>query len=80
MVRAKKKSKNAKTTFEICPYCDNEVEIPADLSKLHPCPICGIKIAACSICDKLPHCKGCVNCKLTPIMEGAYHLNDKFAD
>ena len=32
MVRAKKKSKNAKTTFEICPYCDNEVEIPADLS------------------------------------------------
>ena len=35
-------------TFEWCPHCQDEVEIPVD--KLTPCPTCGIKIRPCSAC------------------------------
>jgi predicted RNA-binding Zn-ribbon protein involved in translation (DUF1610 family) len=36
------------TTFEVCPHCMNEVEIPGD--RRSPCPECGVEILPCSTC------------------------------
>lgn len=37
------------TIYEMCPYCDLEVELK-DEFKLQRCPECGELIAPCSIC------------------------------
>lgn len=37
-----------KTVFEICPSCDNEVEIPNE--RISKCPVCGKEIIPCAMC------------------------------
>lgn len=37
------------TTNELCPHCNNEVEIIND--KPSKCPVCGETILPCSMCD-----------------------------
>ena len=47
------------TTFELCPICENEVEIPAD----HPsnCPKCNNIILPCSMCNMdQVDCRKCI--------------------
>ena len=46
------------TTYEYCPYCENEVELKAEL-KAQKCPQCGKWITPCSLCME---CK--TKCKL----------------
>lgn len=36
--------------FEYCPYCENEVELKAEL-KVQKCPQCGKWIVPCSLCE-----------------------------
>ncbi|KNZ70288.1 hypothetical protein Tfer_0848 [Thermincola ferriacetica] len=46
------------TTYEVCPHCMREVEIPADAKSL--CPSCGREILPCSTCyDHLPGFQNC---------------------
>jgi len=46
------------TTYELCPHCGDEVEIPADAKSL--CPSCGREILPCSTCyDDLPGWRDC---------------------
>lgn len=49
-------------TFEVCPHCDTEVELDAEL-KVQTCPNCGKRIVTCSMCracdsdgDYCTHC------------------------
>lgn len=49
------------TTFEMCPHCEEEVELKASL-RLQPCPNCGVMIAPCSLCEM-----DYVNCSLCPL-------------
>ena len=35
---------------EYCPYCENEVELKAEL-KPQRCPQCGMWITPCSLCE-----------------------------
>lgn len=37
------------TTTELCPYCENEVEISSEGKSI--CPICGKEILPCSMCN-----------------------------
>ena len=37
------------TTFEVCPFCEEEVELNAELM-VQTCPHCGKRIVACSMC------------------------------
>lgn len=54
-------------TEEMCPYCDSEVELKAELS-VQKCPSCGKYIVCCSMCDE------CVqDC---PYEEEAHKLNE----
>lgn len=40
-------------TWELCPYCDNEVELKNPIEKVRQrCPICGEMILPCSICSQ----------------------------
>lgn len=39
---------------EYCPHCTNEVELISEL-KPQQCPICGMWICPCNLCDS---CKG----------------------
>lgn len=36
-------------TYEVCPYCGEEVMLEAEL-KVQTCPVCGRRIVACSMC------------------------------
>lgn len=45
------------TTWELCPECENEVELE-NIFKVQHCPICGKKILPCSICTDM-NCKNC---------------------
>ena len=49
------------TLFEMCPYCEEEVELKATM-KLQVCPNCGKMIAPCALC-----CMDYVNCKMCPL-------------
>lgn len=35
--------------YEVCPYCEEEVELNAELM-VQTCPNCGKRIVACSMC------------------------------
>lgn len=37
------------TVFEVCPHCDNEVEIPN--TRVSSCPPCTCNIKPCAMCD-----------------------------
>lgn len=39
------------TVYEMCPYCEEEVELKAVPKKMQICPKCGMMIRACSMCD-----------------------------
>lgn len=55
-------------TYEMCPHCETEVILKAELS-VQKCPSCGKYIVCCSMCDE------CVqDC---PFEEEAKRLNDK---
>lgn len=40
-----------KTTFELCPFCENEVELFAQKYVMQECPVCRRYIRACSMCE-----------------------------
>ena len=42
---------------EMCPHCENEVELPYKLG-YHECPECGVKIINCKRCVKM-ECNNC---------------------
>ena len=44
-------------THEMCPHCENEVEIPSDFA-IQECPNCKCPILPCSMCDE-KNCKKC---------------------
>lgn len=45
-------------TYELCPHCENEVEIDAD--RPSKCPVCKKIILPCSTCyDNIQGFKGC---------------------
>ena len=46
-------------TYEVCPYCEEEVKLPAKLG-IYTCPNCGKRIISCSMCTTFY----CGNCKL----------------
>lgn len=47
------------TTYEMCPLCDNEVELPWEF-RIHTCPKCGKPILPCSICPtEYSQCSKC---------------------
>lgn len=48
-------------TTELCPYCNNEVELNAEF-KAQVCPVCGKVILPCSLCDMDK--ADCANCPL----------------
>lgn len=52
----------SKLIIELCPNCDNEVEIPTD--KVSSCPMCNSKILPCSMCNMDE-----VNCEQCPYEE-----------
>ncbi len=37
--------------WELCPHCEEEVELDAVKCKLQRCPNCGRMIKPCSMCD-----------------------------
>ena len=49
-------------TYEVCPYCGEEVELDAEL-KVQTCPNCGKRIVSCSMCRASdtggPYCVRC---------------------
>lgn len=46
-------------TWELCPECENEVKLKAELS-VQKCPKCGKAIVACSMCVDM----NCAECDL----------------
>ena len=48
-------ARHGETTQEICPECDNEVEIPVTGGH---CPECGKWVIPCSMCDTALNCLG----------------------
>lgn len=54
-------------TSEICPYCDNEVELPPYLG-IYKCPKCGELIISCSMCEKYI-CDKCAYFKATETLQ-----------
>lgn len=53
-------------TYEVCPYCGEEVELDAEL-KVQTCPSCGRRIVTCSMCPAYmsddpdaPKCNNCI--------------------
>jgi predicted RNA-binding Zn-ribbon protein involved in translation (DUF1610 family) len=63
------------TITEYCPYCEEEVEMPAIFS-LHECPSCDAIIAPCSICDIDRHI--CSQCPLeTGELDAMLNSNNK---
>lgn len=53
---------NDNITYELCPHCEEEVELPNTLG-VHKCPNCGKYIVACSMClaceESSEYCKNC---------------------
>lgn len=52
-------------TYEVCPHCEEEVELDAEL-KVQTCPNCGARIVTCSMCraNEAPghYCATCCLC------------------
>lgn len=46
-----------KKVIELCPFCEEEVELKPIMFKTQKCPNCGKPIRACSLCN----CESC-NC------------------
>lgn len=46
-------------TYEICPYCGEEVELEAEL-KVQTCPSCGKRIVTCTMCPDYIECHHCL--------------------
>lgn len=64
-------------TYEVCPYCGEEVELNAEL-KVQKCPHCGKHIVTCSMCRALS--EGVANCcKNCPLEYLAHKTNDEDA-
>ena len=51
----------AKMVTEWCPFCEEEVEIKAQM-RVQKCPNCGENIIPCCLCDMDK--ADCANCKL----------------
>lgn len=55
------------TTYEVCPHCEAEVELNAELA-VQTCPNCGKRIVTCSMCracdanDGKSYCANCCLC------------------
>lgn len=60
-------AENNHITYEVCPRCEQEVELQAEL-KVQTCPNCGKRIVTCSMClacnDRLYGGNYCNNCCL----------------
>ncbi len=56
-----KEKKNTKSTTELCPNCDYEVDLPTRLG-IYKCPVCGDYIVNCSMCKKKK--QNCSTCHL----------------
>lgn len=63
-----------KTTWEMCPHCENEVELQA-VWDIQRCPVCGELIIPCSLC--FPYCNDCSNCKLEGLIQQAKKVNGR---
>lgn len=61
------------TAYEVCPYCDEEVEISAEL-KISRCPNCGKWIVHCSMCFNPELNYSCKDCCLEVL---AHKLNEE---
>lgn len=62
-------------TYEVCPYCEKEVMLKAELM-VQTCPNCGRRIVTCSMClacDANDGRKYCLNCCL----EYQAHIENK---
>ena len=59
---------NTKHTYELCPHCEEEVRLNAELA-VQVCPNCGMYIVPCSMCLNLNEdiededCENCHLCK-----------------
>ena len=47
--------------YEVCPYCEEEVELNAELM-VQTCPNCGKRIVACSMCRACDNEEGVSYC------------------
>ena len=64
-----------KTTWEMCPYCDCEVELETKW-EAQVCPECGMLIAPCSLC--YPYDCKCGDCRLSKECDQANHERLRF--
>lgn len=62
--------------YEVCPYCDEEIEIDAEL-KISRCPHCGKWIVHCSVCKNPELNYSCNDCCLEVL---AHSLNAEEAE
>lgn len=62
------------TTWEMCPHCETEVELPI-VFEVQKCPVCGEWIAPCSICH--PDYADCANCRLDKLIQSLNELRVK---
>lgn len=59
-------------TEEICPYCDNTVELPP-FKGIYECPECKELIVCCSMCEE----QSCNECKYTLLTQSKEQLSSK---
>lgn len=59
-------------TEEICPYCDNTVELPP-FKGIYKCPECKELIVCCSMCEE----QSCNECKYTLLTQSKEQLSSK---
>ena len=59
-------------TEEICPYCDNTVELPP-FKGIYECPKCKELIVCCSMCEE----QSCNECKYTLLTQSKEQLSRK---
>lgn len=49
-------------TYELCPFCEYEVELEPIKYTKQKCPICGELISACSLCNpEEMKCNECIS-------------------
>lgn len=61
-------------TYELCPYCEHEVELKNVKKKVFTiCPHCKKNILPCSLCTE----KDMLSCSKCNIIEVRYHSNSK---
>lgn len=66
-----------KTTWELCPHCENEVELKSEWG-IQKCPVCGELITPCSLC--FPYCDDCSNCELEKLIKQAKGIANRQAN